>query len=331
MSLPLTSRYPFAVEVMRLESDAICRAADLIDEAFDKSVEMLVGCEGNVIVSGVGKSGLIGAKLSATLASTGTPSTFMHATEAMHGDLGRIRRGDVVILLSNSGNTDEVISLAAVLRQDGVPIIGITSNRNSHLGRLSDAVIDIGQTEEACPYNLAPTASTAAMLAVGDALALCVSQSRCFSMEAFYKCHPGGALGKKMLPVADVLRFRVGNNTAVVDENTSLREMLAIAERFPRRCGAVLIVEARGKLSGIVTDSDIRRLIVRDGTEALDKPVKSVMTVNPVHVFSTDLVKDVLQVVREGRLDEVPVVDDAGRPIGVLDVQDLIALKVIDE
>ncbi|HBJ33226.1 MAG TPA: KpsF/GutQ family sugar-phosphate isomerase [Planctomycetaceae bacterium] len=316
---------------MLQESAAIERAAKLLSGDFEKAVDLILNCTGNVIVSGVGKSGLIGAKLSATLASTGTPSHFIHAAEAMHGDLGRLRRGDIAVLLSNSGNTDEVISLAAVLRQDEVAMIAITGNKNSALGRLSSAVLNLGRTEEACPYNLAPTASTAAMLAIGDALALCVSNARSFTAQDFHKYHPGGALGKRMLPIRDVLRFLVGKNTAIVTEDKTVRQMLEIAEQYPRRCGAVLITRDNGTLSGIITDSDLRRLIVQHGLTTLDSRVEQVMTVNPIHALSYDLVKDVLQVIREHRLDEVPVVDDSGYPIGVLDVQDLIALKVIDE
>lgn len=316
---------------MRREIAAIEQALNHLDDQFDSAVNFLVGCQGNAIVSGVGKSGLIGQKLSATLASTGTPSLFMHATEAMHGDLGRVSRGDVVVLLSNSGTTEEVISLAAVLRQDDVPLIGITASRENHLGRICDAVLCIGPTTEACPYNLAPTASTAAMLALSDALALCVSQSRSFSADDFHRRHPGGSIGKRMLPIHSVLRFQVGKNTAVVNRHTSLRESLKIAEAYPRRCGAVLIVDDHQKLCGIITDGDLRRLLVSDGASVMERTVEDLMTAKPIRVSANDLVKDALQLIREHRLDEIPVIDDNGQPIGVIDVQDLVSLKIIDD
>jgi arabinose-5-phosphate isomerase len=319
----------FASEVMRLESEAINRAARLLDDQFHEAVSILSNCQGSVIVSGVGKSGLIGQKLSATLASTGTISHYMHATEAMHGDLGRVWRSDVALLLSNSGNTEEVVSLAALLAQDSVPIVSITCHRKSRLATLSNAALSIGNVKEACPHNLAPTASTAAMLALGDALALTVSRNRSFSAADFHKRHPGGSLGKMLLPVKDILRFRVGKNTAMVSRETIVREMLLQAEQFPRRCGAVLIVDSDGRLEGILTDGDIRRLIIREGSEVLQRPIHEVMTQNPLHVHEGNLVREVLQVVYQTQVDELPVLDESGRPIGVLDVQDLVALKIL--
>lgn len=320
-----------AAEIMQHESRAILSASLLLDHHFAEAVEILTECRGSVVVSGIGKSGLIGAKISATLASTGTPSHFMHSTEAMHGDLGRIRSNDVVLLLSYSGMTDEVISLAAVLRQDNVPVVSISGSANSRLGQLSTAAISIGQVEEACPFNLAPTASTAAMLAIGDALALSASRKRSFTQADFQKRHPGGSLGRTMLPVCDVLRFKVGVNAAVSSVNDTVRQVLNDAERYPRRCGAVLIVDHNNALAGIITDGDIRRLVIHGGANCLDQPVNSVMNPSPTSVHSEMLVKEVLQLIRERRLDEIPVVDDHNFPLGILDVQDLVALKIVDE
>ena len=314
---------------MQIEAAAIQAASQTIDEDFQIAVGMITACEGNIVVGGVGKSGLIGQKISATLASTGSPSHYMHATEALHGDLGRIRPGDVVILLSNSGSTDEVVSLAGVLRQQSLPIVSITATRDSQLARLSDAVLCIGNNKEACPWKLAPTASTAVMLAIGDALALTASHQRAFSPEDFHKRHPGGALGKLLLPVSDILRFRVGENTAVVSQHTSLQAMLETADRYPRRCGAVLIVDHQNALTGIVTDSDLRRLLIQHGPGILNESTGSIMTRAPRFVFETETVQESLRLVREYRLDEIPVVDGQHRPVGVLDVQDLIALKII--
>ena len=320
-----------ASEVMLQESTAIERSADLLDEEFDKAVEILVQCSGSVIVSGVGKSGLIGKKISATLASTGMRSHFMHPTEAMHGDLGRVAKQDVALLLSYSGATDEVISLAAILRQDGVPILSISRSGSSRLGRISTAALSIGDVQEACPYNLAPTASTAAMLALGDALALVVSRERSFSAADFHKVHPGGLLGKKMLPVTEILRFEVGRNVAVASGGLKLHEILSDGEKIGRRSGAILVVDDQGRLTGILTDGDLRRLLATQGPGVLEANIENVMTLRPIHLLATDLVKDAIQLIRECRVDEIPVVNFDGMPVGIIDVQDLISLKLIND
>lgn len=321
----------FAEGVLRAEADAVANVAGLLDEQFGCVVGLLAGCQGTVIVSGMGKSGIIAQKISATLASTGTPSHYLHPSEAMHGDLGRIRAGDVVILLSYSGNTDDVLSLAALLRQDGVPIISITSRAESHLGRISSHCLCVGDVTEACPHNLAPTASTTAMLALGDALALSVSRRRNFSADDFKKRHPGGLLGRQMMCVRDVLRFRAGDNLATIPDDKTVRQVLAEANGQARRAGAVILTDVDGRLSGLFTDGDLRRLLMRQGPDALDKPISDCMTRSPRCLKDTATVRDAVQLVREMRVDEVPVVDERGIPVGLIDVQDLIALKVIEE
>ncbi|QEG42482.1 KpsF/GutQ family sugar-phosphate isomerase [Roseimaritima ulvae] len=330
-SEPKLDSRKFAAEIMLQESEAIRRASKLLDERFDWAVDRMSSCTGNVIVSGVGKSGLIGKKISATLSSTGTPSHFMHPTEAMHGDLGRVGSKDVAFLLSFSGTTEELLSLAAILRQDSIPIISISKSRDSRLARLSDAALCVGDITEACPYNLAPTASTAAMLALGDALALAVSQRRTFSVEDFQKRHPGGMLGKKLMPVSEVLRFEVGKNVALASGGATVAEILADAERIPRRSGAILIVNQQGKLTGIFTDGDLRRLLAAEGAQVMQRTVDRLMTIDPIHLVSTDLVRDAIQLVREHRVDEIPVVDRNGFPVGILDVQDLVSQKLITD
>ncbi|MFG0306036.1 MAG: SIS domain-containing protein [Phycisphaerales bacterium JB040] len=321
----------FAARVLRAESDAVASVIDHLDGQFDRAVEIVRRCAGSVVVSGIGKSGLIGAKLSATMSSVGIPSHFMHATEAAHGDLGRIRRGDVAVLLSYGGGTEEVLALAALLRQDRVPVIAISRGHDTHLASLADAHLSVGTLTEVCPNNLAPSSSTAAMMALGDALALAVSDAKDFSAADFRKRHPGGLLGKRMMPLSSVMRFRVGQGLSLVPDTGTLRESLALAERDGRRSGAMLLVGADGVLSGILTDADVRRLLVAQGEAALDRPVGEVMTRSPKRLHEQDLVRDAVQLVREVRLDEIPVTDGAGRPVGLIDVQDLIALKLIED
>ncbi|MDA1007448.1 MAG: KpsF/GutQ family sugar-phosphate isomerase [Planctomycetota bacterium] len=296
-----------------------CAALDLLNE-----------CRGHVVVSGMGKSGLVGQKISATLASLGQPSHVIHPADAVHGDLGRIRRGDVAILLSFSGETSEVVDLALILKADGIHRIGISSSGNSSLARACDAHIPLGNLVEACPHNLAPTASTTAMMAVGDALALALSRRRNFAADDFHKHHPGGMLGAGLRPVTEVLRFRVGDNLPCLSESLSVQEALSQAGSG-RRAGAIMVVNESGKLSGIMTDGDLRRLLNERGANALTAPITQVMSRSPRALSSDALVRDAVRMVRERRIDEIPVVDDAGRPIGLIDVQDLISLRVISE
>ncbi len=321
-----------ARQVFESEIQAIQVAKCYLDEHFEKAVELLLECDSHVVVSGLGKSGLVGQKISATLASTGTPSHFLHPTEAVHGDLGRIRRGDVVILLSYSGRTEEVASLAAILRQDGIAIISISRDRSTRLAALSDAALSTGDIEEACEHGLAPTSTTTAMMAIGDALAIAASRQRNFSAEDFNKSHPGGTLGRTMMPVGEMLRFKVGKNIAVVKENETVQEVLNQADQFPRRCGAILISKTdQEQLVGLLTDGDLRRMLLKHGTEILSKTVGEIMTSDPTTVAASATVSEAIQVIREKRIDELPVVDATGKPVGVLDVQDLLALKLIED
>jgi arabinose-5-phosphate isomerase len=281
------------------------------------------------MVSGMGKSGLIGQKIAATLSSLGVPSHFTHPSEAMHGDLGRVRPGDVALLLSYSGGTEEVVNLAAILRTDGIARIGISCNHQTHLARLCDAHLAIGDVVEACPMNLAPTASTTAMLAMGDALALAVSRRRNFQADDFRRRHPGGALGAGLRGVTEVLRFRVGENLSTVREGVSVADALRTTGDG-RRAGALLVVDDAGRLVGIFTDGDLRRRMNELGAALLGRPVRDVMTVRPTALPADALVRDAVQLVRERRLDEIPVVGHDGQPIGLIDVQDLVSMKVID-
>ena len=305
--------------------------------AWEGAIDLLCDCDGHVVFSGMGKTGLIGGKLSATFSSLGQPSHVVHPAEAVHGDLGSIRRHDVVVLMSYSGTTEEVLNLAALLRTDGIPRIGISSDDSTPLARLCDAHLSIGSLTEACPLNLAPTASTTATLAIGDALALALSRRRNFTADDFHKHHPGGMLGTGLRTITEVLRLRVGENLPVVSDALTVSEALRRARPAPgndgrptRRAGAILLIDSGGRLTGIFTDGDLRRLVIED-PDAMSRPVAAVATSNPRRLLASSLVRDARQLVAEHRVDEIPVVDDDNRPIGMIDVQDLIALKVVTE
>lgn len=326
----------FIADVLRTEAQAILRVAESLakpqsaeNPLWKKALDMLADCTGHVIVSGMGKSGLIGAKISATMTSLGQPSSVVHPAEAMHGDLGRISADDVVILLSASGETEEITNLAAILRADNVKRLGISCAAQSTLARLCDVHLCMGDLTEACPMNLAPTTSSAVMLAIGDALALAVSQRRNFGRDDFQRRHPGGLLGVGLRSITEVLRFRVGENLPVVKENVTVAEAMAETPG-DRRTGAIVIVDGEGRLSGIFTDADFRRLICAN-PNGMNEKIGAVMTKLPKHLTVDDLVRDAVQMMRERRLDEIPVLDHDGRPIGIVDVQDLIAMKVVRE
>ena len=327
------SEHSFVESALRAEKDAIERVATMVSAAsadWTAAIDLLATCDGHVVVSGMGKSGLIGAKISATLSSLGRPSHTLHPAEAVHGDLGRIRRGDIALLLSYSGDTEEIVALASILRADEVPCIGISRDGSGSLGRLCQAHIALGDVTEACPLQLAPTASTTAMLAVGDALALAASRRRDFDSDAFHRHHPGGMLGAGLRPIIEILRFKVGENVAVASDSGSVEQALAAAGSG-RRTGAILLVNASGALSGIFTDGDLRRLVNADGAEGLSRPIRDVMTADPGHLNADSLVQDAVRLVRERRVDEIPVIDAKGHPVGILDVQDLIAMKAVQE
>lgn len=325
-----------ARRILLAESAAIADVARQLTPEFHRAVDLLVTCadaHNTVLVTGLGKSGLIGAKIAATLASVAVPAHFVHPSEAAHGDLGRFRPGDVCMALSHSGETDEVVNLAGILHQDGVPIIAITKGnqppKRSSLERLATVTLSVGDCDDP-GLSPAPMCSTTAALALGDALALCAATRRRFTDDDFAKRHPGGTLGGLLRPLHEVLRFVVGKNLATATDDLSVRDALAAAETpGVRRPGILLLVDrASGVLTGVFTDADLRRLVQRSAAE-LDGPVAGVMTRSPTALSHTALIRDAVLVVREFRRDEIPVVDEHGRPVGVLDVQDLIALKVI--
>ncbi|MEO1130382.1 MAG: KpsF/GutQ family sugar-phosphate isomerase [Planctomycetota bacterium] len=322
----------FVADVLRAEADAVSGLIDRLGSELHQALDVLEACMkagGSVIVTGMGKSGLIGRKISATLASLGVPSHDMHPAEAVHGDLGRVRAVDAVLALSNSGETEELVTLAAILRQDSVPIISITGgDGSSALARLATVSLSLGQITEASDLGLAPTCSTTGTLALGDALALALARRLMVTPDEFARRHPGGTLGGLLRPITDILRFSVGHNLPVVQDDMSVRDALHAADALGRRPGALIVVDARGSISGIFTDGDFRRLFLHE-PDLLESPIRSVMTKSPRVLQDTDLVRDAVRLVREHRADEIPVVDGEGRPVGLLDVQDLIALRVV--
>jgi arabinose-5-phosphate isomerase len=332
----------YLAQALNAEADAIRGVLDGLDGRAHAAVDIFertVRSGGTILVAGMGKSGLVGKKISATMASLGAPSHDIHPAEAVHGDLGRIRRADCLLALSYSGETEEVVSLAAMLRQDGVSIVSIMGGKRgpeSSLARFSTVALTIGDVTEACAETLAPTSSTTATLALGDALALALSRRMAFTANDFRKRHPGGGLGGLLRPVTEVLRFVVGQNLPVVRDDLTVEEALQqaapTAGGLSRRPGAIILVNAKGALSGLFTDGDLRRLVMNERKhkgDPLARPIAEVMTRTPRTLLASALVRDAVHMVQEFRSDEIPVVDDQGRPVGVLDVQDLIALKVV--
>jgi len=328
----------YVLATLRAEADAVARVAELLGPELHEAIDLMarsVEVGGTVFVAGIGKSGLIGKKIAATLASLGAPSHDIHPVDAMHGDLGRIRRVDCVLALSYSGETEEVVALASVLRQDGVPVVALTGgakDKPNALAKLASVHLTVGAVEEACPLTMAPTSSTTATLALGDALALAVSRRLSQRAEDFHKRHPGGGLGGLLRPVTDILRFVVGRNLPVVPDTLSVDDALRRSSELGRRPGAMILVDDAGVMTGLFTDGDLRRLVlasVGDVEAAMQRPIADVMTRSPRTLTGDALVRDAARLFREHRQDEIPVVDAQGKPLGVLDVQDLIAMRIV--
>lgn len=320
------------VRVLQAEGEAILALAQRIANmpAFAQAVRAVHECAGKVVLTGVGKAGIIGQKISATLASTGTLSIFLHPVEALHGDLGRLQRDDVVIALSNSGASEEIVRLLDHIKRRGTKLIAMTGQDDAPLARHADITLCYGPIEEACPLGVAPSVSTTVLLALGDALALTVMEMRKFQPEDYAAFHPGGALGRKFLKVEEVMTFRQGERLSVVEEHLPLAEALREAEKVERRTGAMLLTDGEGKLTGILTDADLRRMLVgSDVGELLARPVRDVMTKDPKHIGLGNLASEAEAILNQYRIDELPVVDDAGRPVGVIDVQDLLGVKTL--
>lgn len=309
--------------IVELEAAALRSVVNNIDEDFRRAVELLRDCQGRVIVTGVGKAGLIGQKVSATLASTGVASYWMHAVEARHGDLGRVLPDDVVLAISNSGET-EVVQLLVPLKKLDTRIIAITGDKGSTLARYSDIVLSIGKIEEACPLGLAPSCTTTAMLAMGDALALTLFGIRDMTKEDYAFYHPGGELGRKLITVEEAMR--IGERNPVAPQTLLVAEAIEVmsTEGSP---GAVSLVDDNGKLVGFFTDGDIRRLLREKGPDVLAEPIRDVMTRDPLTVSTTDLAAEAYRIMRDKRIDNLPVIDESGVPVGIIDVQDWLDVE----
>ena len=314
----------YAREILELESRTLAEVARGLGEAFCRAVDLLYHCRGSVIVSGMGKAGLVGQKIMATLASTGTRAHCLHPAEAVHGDLGRIHRDDLMLILSQSGETEEVVRLLPSVAELNVPILAITSRATSTLGQAATVAIELGPVQEACPLGLAPSTSTTAMLAVGDALALVTSRMRNFGREDFARFHPGGSLGRKLSKVQH--HMRPLGQCRVASDRLSVREVFMTVSRPGRRIGAIMLVDEAGKLSGIFTDSDLARLFEgrRDGM--LDGPICQVMTARPVWITIGSPMTDAVALLARRKISELPVVDAEGKPIGMIDITDVVEM-----
>lgn len=317
-----------AREILQTENRALAQVARRLDDRFCRAVKYLYECRGSVIVSGMGKAGLIGQKIMATLASTGTRSHCLHPAEAVHGDLGRVHRDDVMLILSQSGETEEVVRMLPTLAELGAPIVAITGRADSTLGRAAAVVVELGPLEEACSLGLAPTTSTTVMLALGDALALVTSRMRHFGSEDFARFHPAGSLGQKLSKVED--HMRPLPQCRVASQRQTVREVLVAVSLPGRRTGATMLTDAEGKLSGIFTDSDLARLFEQRRDGDLDRPIRQVMTADPLTVRLGSMMVDAVKIMAERKISELPVVDAVGRPVGLIDITDVVGLMPKD-
>ena len=309
-----------ATEVLKIEAQGILELIDRIDKSFTEMVELIYNSKGRLIVGGIGKSGIVGRKIVATLNSTGTRSIFLHPVEAMHGDLGMVSREDIFLALSNSGETDELNILIPSIRNVGCTVIAFTGNTDSTLAKNSDIIIDVGVDKEACPLGLAPTASTTALLAMGDALAVVLINKKHFQTSDFKKIHPGGAIGQRLSgKVSDIML--AGDLIPLVGKGASMEEAVKIVDRF--KLGAALILSANETLAGIITDGDIRRFIVRHTTIA-GSTVEDVMTINPQTTSPDTPAYDALNIMEKYQITILTVTDYSGKILGILHLHDIL-------
>jgi arabinose-5-phosphate isomerase len=314
-----------ARKVLEIESKAILDLRERLDGSFDRALELLYCCTGRVVVTGMGKSGLIGQKISATLSSTGTPSLFLHPAEAIHGDLGRIVKGDVVLAISYSGDTEELLALLPSIKRLGVPVVALSGNPRSALATTADVHLDVSIREEACPLGLAPTASTTAALAMGDALGMALLEKRGFTVEDFAVLHPGGRLGKKLLRVRDVMR--TGNDMPRVLPETPMKDVLF--EMTRKRLGMTTVTDATSRLLGMISDGDLRRQMELHGHAVLDKSAQQCMTREPLTIGRDELATRALDLMEGRRITSLLIVDADGRLEGVVHLHDLWKTEMI--
>jgi arabinose-5-phosphate isomerase len=314
-----------AERVLRLEAEGILGLIGKLDESFDRAVATLHAAAGRVIVTGIGKSGIIGRKIAATLASTGTPAHFLHPAEGVHGDLGMVSRGDVVLALSNSGETEEMLAILPPLKRLGVPIVLLTGRPLSTLARLSEVVLDISVPEEACPMNLTPTASTTAALAVGDALAMALLERRGLRPEDYAALHPRGTLGwRALFRVADLMH--TGEAVPVVASDTKLRDV--VVEMTRRRFGMTTVVDTSGRLVGVITDGDLRRLHLQD-LPVGELTAHEIATRHPKLIASDELAAKALEVMEAFAITSLVIVDQDHRPYGIIHMHDILRAKIV--
>ncbi len=313
-----SSALALAARVLHTEAAAVAGLVDRLDARFERAIALLAACRGRVIVTGMGKSGIVCRKIAATLASTGTPAFFLHPAEAMHGDLGVVTSDDVVVALSYGGETPEVVRLVEFVKRLGATLIALTGSPRSTLAQVADVHLDCGVDEEACPLNLAPTASTTAALALGDAIAMVLLTEKGFRADDFAHRHPGGTLGKRLMRAAQLMH--TGEAMPCVTEETGLRDV--IYEMSRKGLGMTCVVDRTGRLTGLVTDGDLRRLMMRD-EDVTRRTAGEVMTRGPVTITGDVLAAEALQVMESRRITSVPVIDGDGRPAGVLHIHDL--------
>lgn len=311
-------------EVLVKEANAILELKDIIGQSVEDAINLILECSGRVVITGIGKSGIIGRKINATMASTGTPSFFLHPSEGLHGDLGMVTHHDIIIAISNSGESEEVLQLLPSINKIGAKIISITKNPQSTLGVKSDIILSIGNVQEACPLGLAPTSSTTVTLALGDALAIALLEARGFQQENFALFHPAGSLGRKLLLTVNDIVEATGKNP-VVYETATLKD--ALFQMTAQCLGGVSIISEEGKLVGILTDGDIRRAIAVSNS-VFDKYVAEVFNPSPIYIQQGALAKDALVLMEEHEVNVLPVVDLANRPIAMIHVHDLMKLGI---
>jgi arabinose-5-phosphate isomerase len=313
-----------ARKVLQIEAEAIREMAARLDQSFDRALDVLLGCGGRVVVTGLGKSGIVAQKLSATLASTGTPSLFLHPVEALHGDLGRIVRGDCVVVLSSSGQTAEVLALVPAIKRLGAPLVALT-RPGSPLAAAADVLLDVSIREEACPLGLAPTASTTAALAMGDALAMALLERRGFTVDDFAVLHPGGDIGKKLLHIEDVMHR--GDQVPRVAPGRAIRDV--VHEMNRQRLGMTTVVDGGGRLLGLISDGDLRRQMVEHGDALFARTAEQCMTRGPVTIARTQLATAALALMEQRKITSLPVVDADGVVEGVVHLHDLWQTEMI--
>lgn len=313
-----------AKEVLDIEANSILKLKDNINGNFEKAIDILYACKGRVIVTGMGKSGLIGKKIAATLSSTGTPSYFLHPAESTHGDSGIITRDDVIIAISNSGETKELLGLLPLIQRFGVPMIGLTGGLTSTLAKTSDVFLDISVEKEACPLNKAPTASTTATLAMGDALAVCLLQKRGFTEEDFLIFHPGGALGKGFLFSVEELMIK-DERLPLAFEDEKFTDVIELISE--KKLGVAIITDRNGIMTGVLTDGDIRRTLIKH-QNIKDLTTKEVMTANPKTISPSELAAKALHLMEKYSITTLAITDENKKPVGVLHIHDLLKAGV---